>query len=104
MSSRYEFSHALYREVLYRRQAPARRTRTHRQIGERLERLHAGHENKIASELAEHFEHSNDWPRALKYLCLAAENARRRYANREAGVILRRALGLCANLAGDEKA
>jgi DNA-binding winged helix-turn-helix (wHTH) protein/tetratricopeptide (TPR) repeat protein len=104
MSSRYEFSHALYREVLYRRQAPARRTRTHRQIGERLERLHAGHENKIASELAEHFEHSNDWPRALKYLCLAAENARRRYANREAGVILRRALGLCANLAGDEQA
>jgi DNA-binding winged helix-turn-helix (wHTH) protein len=103
-SSCYEFSHALYREVLYRRQAPARRTRTHRQIGERLERLYAGHENKIASELAEHLEHSNDWPSALKYLCLAAENARRRYANREAGVILRRALKLCANLASHEQA
>jgi DNA-binding winged helix-turn-helix (wHTH) protein/tetratricopeptide (TPR) repeat protein len=104
MSSCYEFSHALYREVLYRRQAPARRTRTHRQIGERLERLYAGHETTIASELAEHFEHSNDWPGALKYLCLAAENARRRYANREAGVILRRALRLCAYLASDEQA
>ncbi len=103
MSSFYEFSHALYREVLYRRQTPARRTRTHRQIGERLERLYAGHENTIASELAEHFEHSNDWPGALKYLRLAAENARRRYANREAGIILRRALKLSANLASDEQ-
>jgi predicted ATPase/DNA-binding winged helix-turn-helix (wHTH) protein len=104
VSSRYEFSHALYREVLYRRQAPARRTRTHRQIGERLERLYAGHEKTIAPELAEHFEHSNDWPGALKYLCLAAENARRRYANLEAGVILRRALKLCSNLASEEQA
>ncbi|HTB11670.1 MAG TPA: AAA family ATPase [Bryobacteraceae bacterium] len=103
-SSRYEFSHALYREVLYRRLAPARRAKTHRQIGERLEGLYAGHEATIASELAEHFEHSNDWPGALKYLRLAAENARRRYANREAGVILRRALELCANLAEDERA
>ncbi len=104
ISSRYEFSHALYREVLYRRLAPARLTRTHRQIGERLERLYAGHEHAIAAELAEHFEHSNDWPSALKYLRLAAEGARRRYANREAGVILRRALGLCANLSGGEQA
>jgi DNA-binding winged helix-turn-helix (wHTH) protein/tetratricopeptide (TPR) repeat protein len=103
-SSRYQFSHALYREVLYRRQPPARRTRTHRQIGERLERLYAGQENTIASELAEHFELSNDWPGALKYLCLAAESARRRYANREAGVILRRALNLCDSLSSDERA
>jgi hypothetical protein len=104
VSSRYEFSHALYREVLYRRQAPSRRSRTHRQIGEQLERLYAGHESMIASELAEHFEQANDWTGALKYLRLAAENARRRYANREAGAILRRALELCANLAEDERA
>jgi DNA-binding winged helix-turn-helix (wHTH) protein/tetratricopeptide (TPR) repeat protein len=104
VSSRYEFSHALYREVLYRRQAPARRTRTHRQIGEQLERLYAGHEATIASELADHFEYANDWPSALKYLRLAAENARRRYANREAGAALRRALELCTNLAEDERA
>jgi DNA-binding winged helix-turn-helix (wHTH) protein/tetratricopeptide (TPR) repeat protein len=103
-SSRYEFSHALYREVLYRRQAPARRTKMHRQIGERLERLYASQEHTIASELAEHFEHSNDWPGALKYLRLAAESARRRYANREAGVILRRALKLCAHLSSDARA
>jgi predicted ATPase len=37
--SRYEFVHALYREVLYRRQAPRRRTRLHRRIAERLETL-----------------------------------------------------------------
>jgi DNA-binding winged helix-turn-helix (wHTH) protein len=103
-SSRYGFSHALYREVLYRRQAPVRRARTHRQIAERLECLYAGQETGIASELAEHLEHSNDWQNALRYLCLAAESARRRYANREVGVILRRALKLCAHLAGEESA
>ena len=103
-SAFYEFSHALYREVLYRRQSPAQRTRTHRKIGERLERLYADHENTIASELAGHFEHSSAWPGALKYLSLAAENARRRYANREACVILRRALELSANLSLSEQA
>jgi DNA-binding winged helix-turn-helix (wHTH) protein/tetratricopeptide (TPR) repeat protein len=104
MSSRYEFSHALYREVLYRRQAPARRIRTHQQIGELLERHYAGHEHTFAAELAEHFERSCDSSRALKYLCLAAESARRRYANREAGVILRRALKLCGTLPEDQRA
>ena len=103
-SSRYEFSHALYREVLYRRQAPCRRSRTHQQIGELLERRYAAHENTVAAELAEHFEHSSDWPRALKYLCLAAESARRRYANREAGLLLQRALKLSAYVREDQRA
>jgi DNA-binding winged helix-turn-helix (wHTH) protein len=35
-TERYEFVHALYRQVLYDRQPPGRRARLHRQIGERL--------------------------------------------------------------------
>jgi predicted ATPase/DNA-binding winged helix-turn-helix (wHTH) protein len=39
VSERYEFVHALYRQVLYERQAPGRRARLHRRIGEQLEAL-----------------------------------------------------------------
>ena len=104
MSSHYEFSHALYREILYRRQPPVRRARMHQRIGDRLARLYANREDTVAGELAEHFENARNWPGALKYLCVAAESARRRFANREAGVFLRRALTLSAHLPEDERA
>ena len=35
---RYEFVHALHREVFYQRQAPSRRTKLHRRVGESMER------------------------------------------------------------------
>jgi DNA-binding winged helix-turn-helix (wHTH) protein len=104
MSSHYEFSHALYREVLYRRQPPVRRARMHQQIGDRLEQLYSNREDTVAAELAEHFEYASNWSRALKYLCVAAESARRRFANREAGDMLRRALKLSAHLPENERA
>jgi predicted ATPase len=42
ISSRYEFVHAMYREVFYLRQAPGRRATLHRRIGRRMEELFAG--------------------------------------------------------------
>ena len=98
VSPRYQFVHALYREVFYHRQAPGRRAKLHRRIGERLEALYAGHENEVAAELAEHFEEASDWPRAVNCLRLAADSARRRYANKEALAILRHAAGLVSRL------
>jgi len=98
VSPRYEFSHALYREVFYRNQSPGRRAKLHLRIGEWLEALYAGHENEVAAELAEHFEEASDWPRAIRYLRLLAESARRRYAHREAVAVLQRAAGLISRL------
>jgi predicted ATPase len=40
ISQGFEFVHALYREVLYRRQAPARRTRIHRHLDARPQVAH----------------------------------------------------------------
>jgi len=40
MSQGFEFVHALYREVLYWRQSPARRTRLHRPVSTRLDVMH----------------------------------------------------------------
>ena len=39
VTERYEFVHALYRQVLYDRQLPGRRARLHRQIDERLQAI-----------------------------------------------------------------
>jgi len=72
ISDRYEFVHALYREVLYRQQSPRRRAKLHLQVGERIESLYAGWLSEAAAELAHHFEQGGDALRALKYRQLAA--------------------------------
>jgi predicted ATPase len=95
---RYEFVHALYREVFYQRQAPGRRAKLHRRVGERLETLFAQRPSDVALELADHFEKSSDWPRAIKYLRLAADRAGCRHAHREATALLQQALGLARQL------
>jgi DNA-binding winged helix-turn-helix (wHTH) protein len=97
-SARYEFVHALYREVMYGRLAPGRRARLHACIGERLQSLYGDALGEIASELAHHFEKGLDWARAVNYLQLAADTAGRRYALREATAILRHALELARKL------
>jgi len=98
VSARYEFVHALYSEVLYRRLASGRRAKLHQRIGEQLETLFSDRLTEAAPELARHFEHASDWQRAVKYLSVAAETARRRYANLEATVLLRHALDLSSKL------
>ena len=76
-SERYEFVHALYREVLYRRQSPGRRAKLHLLAGERLEILFAQRPGEAAAELAHHFEKGGDWLRVAKYQQLAADTAGR---------------------------
>jgi len=98
VSARYGFVHALYREVLYRRLAPGRAARLHQRIGEQLETIFFERLSEAAPELAQHFEHALDWPRAVKYLRLAAETARSRYATREATALLQHALDLSSKL------
>src|SRR5258707_6228661 len=67
----YEFAHALYREVLYSRIAPSRRTQLHRQAAEWAEASFPEHLSEGASFLAHHFEHRRDYARAVKYLPVA---------------------------------
>ena len=104
VSPRYQFVHALYREVLYDRLGPARRARLHVRVGERLEALSGDAASVLASELADHFERGSDWQRAVKYLRLAADASRRYFAQREAIAVLRRALGLVHHLPETERA
>jgi DNA-binding winged helix-turn-helix (wHTH) protein/tetratricopeptide (TPR) repeat protein len=102
--TRYQFVHVIYAEVLYGRQAPGRRAKSHRLIGERLEALYFGRVEEIAAELAHHFEEASDWVRTVKYLRLEAQTAEQRYAHRESADILRHALELISRLPEAERA
>jgi predicted ATPase len=98
IASCYRFSHALHHEVLSERVTAARRARLHGKIGDRKERGYGEHAATIAAELALHFEHGRDYPRALQYLGAAAQTAMRRRAPQEAITHLTRALTLLPSL------
>ena len=91
-TSRYAFRHELYRQVLYERLSANRRRRFHQRIGERMEKAFAVDPCRIAAEMASHFDRSGDDARAASCLLLAARQARRRFAEREATAHLRAAL------------
>ena len=71
----YAFSHALFRQVLYERAAPAARTQLHRQVGAALERERAAGLPVAAVELAMHFERGREPMTALRYCTEATETA-----------------------------
>jgi DNA-binding winged helix-turn-helix (wHTH) protein len=98
VSGTYSFRHALYQEVLHARSGPALRAQTHRRLGERLRDAHGDQAGEIAPVLAFHFEQGRDIPAAIRFLCLAAENATRRLANQEATNYLTHALMLVERL------
>src|SRR5262245_9795077 len=96
--TRYGFIHALYRNALYERLSVSRRTQLHRRIGDRGEEIYGEHSSQIAAELAWHFEQGRDYKQAAKFLKLAADNAIRRFAYREAVGLARRGLKLLRRL------
>ncbi|HET7062553.1 MAG TPA: transcriptional regulator, partial [Nitrosospira sp.] len=100
----YIFRHALYVEALYQRLSASQIIRMHLRIGECLERLHGQNDLKHAAELALHFEKGWGWERAVFYLTQAANNAARRFANREAYDYLARALAMVERLPEEKQA
>lgn len=91
LAERYEFSHALYRRVLYERIAPVRRAAYHRAIGERIEGLYAARIDDVVSELAFFFDVGGDHVRCVEYLRRSAEITGRRRAHQATTTMLHRA-------------
>jgi len=94
VSSRFEFVHALYWDVLYERIPVGYRKELHRRVGDALEALWGERSSEIAAELAMHFEQSRRLKRAGLYRRHAALNAQRRRAYGEARMHFERALSL----------
>jgi len=101
--AQYSFTHNLYPQVLGARVAPARRVRLHQRIGEWLEQTFGANPDAISTQLSWHFEQGRDYPRAIRYLILSAENTARRFAYREAIQVLQHALALAADVAASAR-
>jgi len=74
-SAFYAFSHALYREVLYQRQSPARRALRHARVARCLREIFRGREALIALDAAWHHEAAGEWKEAIAMLRIAALRA-----------------------------
>jgi DNA-binding winged helix-turn-helix (wHTH) protein len=97
-SPRYAFTHALFQHGLYQRLPLVGRMRLHLAIATSGETVYGAAADRIATELALHFERGAEHPRAIAYLRMASANAVGRFANREAAQCLERALTLTGEL------
>jgi len=103
VAARFGFGHHLVQEVLYEGIPPARRSRLHLQMGERLERGWSDASRERSAELAVHFLHGRDAPRAVRHFRLAAEHTLGRSAHREAIDLIDQALDLLPRLTEGEE-
>ncbi|MGR8934915.1 MAG: AAA family ATPase [Gammaproteobacteria bacterium] len=93
-ATRYAFIHTYYQEQAYACIAPVRRAQLHARVGDWLEALYGTRAGELAAELALHFVHGERYEQAVRYLYLAACNALRRHASREAVDLLQQALAI----------
>ena len=84
VAARYGFLHALYQQLWHERVSVNRQQQWHLRIGLCKESAYGQQASDIAAELAIHFEQGRDYQKAIQYLQLAADNALRRSATREA--------------------
>ena len=98
----YVFRHTMYRRTFYERQGMLRTARSHLRIAEELEARFAPEaRGGVAAELAQHFAAARQWLRALGYLRIAIQTAKKRLAYNDALAVLDRAMMLTANLPDD---
>ena len=98
----YRFHHQVFRRILYDRISPARRQRLHLRLAQGLEAANPELSGGAAAEISTHFERGAEIELAIRYLVLAAEGVRRRFADREAVAYLQRALDLLSSLPDTE--
>ncbi len=98
LTLRYAFVHVLYQQALYADLRPTRRATLSTAVAQTLEGHHGAGSPAVAAELACLFEAGRDFGRAAWQFWLAAQNAGRVFAHREAVGLARRGLRLLAAL------
>lgn len=96
--STYEFSHALFRQVLYERTTPLSRAQLHRKVGEALARERAAGAQVAPAELAMHFERGREPMIALHHYAEAARAALQRLSPQECFDLTERGQALLATV------
>jgi len=91
---RYRFVHLLVQQVAYQSLLVKARAELHAQAGRALEQLYVERPEGVLQELAGHFSRSAERDKALHYLVLAGDRARRLFAYDDAARYYRQALPL----------
>jgi len=102
-SSRYAFSHDLYRAVALDRSPPNQRRRGYQRIADKMVADCGEHVDEVATDLAYYFEHANLPLEAAHYCALAGDRAIRRLANSEAIAHFRRGIELLKKVPPSER-
>jgi adenylate cyclase len=98
MGGTFKFLHALHRDTVYNRLAPAERARLHGAVAERLERGWSWERTSVAAVLAGHFECATDCLKAAQYHLTAVDASKVRLANHEVVVHCGAAMSLLPRL------
>jgi DNA-binding winged helix-turn-helix (wHTH) protein/tetratricopeptide (TPR) repeat protein len=102
-SSRYAFSHDVYRAAALDRTSPNRRRRWYQRIAEKMAADCGEDLDEVATELAYYFEHANLPLEAAHYCALAGDRAIRRFVNLEAIAHFRRGIELLRKAPASER-
>ncbi|GAB4425326.1 MAG: adenylate/guanylate cyclase domain-containing protein [Chloroflexi bacterium OHK40] len=94
----YLFRHALLRDVAYEGILYARRRVLHGRVARRIEELSHGRLDDQLALLAWHYLQAEEWRPALEYHLRAADQAARRFANRDALALYATALEIAGHL------
>ena len=80
----YVFNHALTQDVARATLVTARRQELHRRAADALQQLYPERVRELAPLLAHHYQEAEAWREVARHAAVAAELARRAYANQEA--------------------
>lgn len=102
--SRYQFSHGLFQQYLYRGLGAGERRVLHGEVAIALESLYDGRTDEIPLVLARHWREAGQNEKAVGYLLGAGDRARALYAHTEAVEAYTDALGILEKLGDQERA
>ncbi len=98
LTLQYQFVHVLYQNALYASLTPTRRAQASAAVAQALLGFYGEQSLAIAGELALLLEAARESSRAADYFLLAAQNAARIFAYREAVALVQRGLALVQKL------
>ena len=96
--TKYQFSHAMIQQYLYKDLGEAERRHLHQEIAQILEQFYAGQVDEVALQLAHHYLEAGIGEKAIPYLIRAGDQARLMASPQEAIGHYKRALALLETL------
>jgi serine phosphatase RsbU (regulator of sigma subunit) len=90
----YLFRHSMVQDAAYASLLETDRKRLHNAVGDAIESLYPDRKKELAAILGYHFKEAGEDERALTYFVIAGDEALAVYANQEAEIQYRSALGL----------